>query len=226
MAKFDKKERVVALRCEGFSLNYIAEKVGISKSTASLWCRDIVLTEDQILQLEQNAIKGSYAGRLKGAKANENKRKKVIESYKKEAEEVLSQTSKRDLDMIMVGLYWGEGSKTENRFGFSNSDPAMVAFVVKWLVDIEKISCDDIIPRILINESHESRIQEVLKFWSSLLELPREQFRSTTFIKVKNKKVYENHDRYFGTLMVRVKRSSKLQYKLLERVRVLQNLPG
>jgi orotate phosphoribosyltransferase-like protein len=67
MAKFELKAKVQALRKQGMSLKQIMREVDISKSTASLWCREIVLTEAQRRVLKKKMIEGGHAGRLKGA---------------------------------------------------------------------------------------------------------------------------------------------------------------
>jgi hypothetical protein len=130
--------------------------------------------------------------------------------YKKRASEEIGNLSKKDIKMIMVGLYWGEGSKSDNRFVFSNSDPGMVQLLVQGLQNVWKIHKKDFICRVLINKIHITREDEVLRFWHDLLELHLEQFRSTTFVKVKPKKEYENYNRYFGTLKVSIRKSSHL----------------
>ena len=50
-AKDDLRETAVAMRKEGRSYRDIREVVGVSKSTLSLWLRDLPLTEDQRLAL-------------------------------------------------------------------------------------------------------------------------------------------------------------------------------
>ena len=67
MAKTIQKEIALKLRAKGESVNVIARKVGVSKSTASLWVKDVILTIEQLESLRQNSIKGSERGRIKGA---------------------------------------------------------------------------------------------------------------------------------------------------------------
>ena len=61
----------------------------------------------------------------------------------------------------------------------------------------------------------QSREKIVLKFWSGLLGLPDHQFRKVVFIKVKNKKVYENHNSYYGVLALRVRKGTSPKYLAL-----------
>lgn len=55
------RESAQQLRRDGHSLNEIVQRVPISKSTASLWVRDIELTPDQLQRLRDNS--GHRAGR-------------------------------------------------------------------------------------------------------------------------------------------------------------------
>ena len=159
--------------------------------------------------------KGQYQGILKGAEANKIKRLSQINNYYKQGKTIFQSISEGNLDLMCHMLYWAEGSKSKNRFGFSNSDPQMILLMKKWLIENENINPEDIMPRLLINQIHELRIHKVLSFWSSLLELPREQFGKPFLVKTINKKVYENHDDYYGVIMLRVRKSSQLQYKML-----------
>lgn len=70
------------MRKEGWSLKDIAGSLGVSKSTVSLWCRDIILTEEQARLLKEGNIKGGMKGRVLGAEGN--RRKKGRESRRPE----------------------------------------------------------------------------------------------------------------------------------------------
>jgi hypothetical protein len=59
MAKPDEKEAARALRRKGLSINEIAAQLGVSKSSASLWVRDLKLSNDQRLVLKTRAQPGS-----------------------------------------------------------------------------------------------------------------------------------------------------------------------
>jgi hypothetical protein len=42
--------------------------------------------------------------------------------------------SSRDIHMLGLGLYWGEGYKRGSReLGFTNSDPLIARFFIRWL---------------------------------------------------------------------------------------------
>ncbi len=54
-----------------------------------------------------------------------------------------------------------------------------------------------------------------MNYWSDLLELPIEQFGNPVLLKMKQKKVYENYDEYYGVLSLKVRKSSDLKYRIL-----------
>ena len=216
MSKFELKNKVTALRRRGLSIKEISNNLALSKSTVSLWCRDIILTGKQVRRLRQKMLDAGHTGRLKGAESNHKKKIASIELGKVWAKDQFGYLSKREFFIAGIALYWAEGSKSyNNQLSFINSDPEMIIFMHKWFITFFDIDSEDIIARIFINEIHKSRIAKVLNFWSDLLNLTKDCFRKTIFIKSKQRKVYANHDSYFGQLSLRFKKSSTLRYKIL-----------
>lgn len=215
MAKF--KEKIIAqeLRQQGKSIKEIAKLLGVSKSSVSIWCRDIVLTAEQIENLQKRmGTKGSYEARLKGAKIQHERRLQQIKQLQEEGLKMIDSLSKRDLLLIGAALYWGEGMKKEGRARLGNSDPAIIQFMVNWFQSIWGIPKDQLTPSILINEIHKNRVHQVEQYWSDLLNIPLTQFTKTVFIKAKNKKIYKNFQDHYGTLIVSVRKGSNLRHKI------------
>ncbi|NOY35928.1 MAG: hypothetical protein GXP44_03395 [bacterium] len=221
MAKFEKRLEARELRRKGRSINFIAEKLGVSKSSASVWCRDLKLTKVQSERLMKNAIKAGHKGRMMGAEMNRRKKEEAIALYRQSAKKEIGKLSKRDFLIAGIALYWGEGSKN-NKFTFVNSDPEMILFMFKWLQEIMKVKKEEFMPRIFINEMHKPRAGKVLRFWSSLLKIPEKQFGNIIFLKMKQKKVYENYDSYFGVLALGARNSANLKYKVLGFIEALK----
>ncbi len=224
MAKFEIKIKARELRRTGASILEIARKFGVAKSTVSLWCRDILLTEDQTRILLQDKSLAVSSGRLLGAEANRQKRTQSIEAGKKWSRALLGSMNQRDLLITGIALYWAEGSKTDRRFIFVNSDPAMILVMYAWIRNFFDIKKEAIMPRLSINEIHKPRIQKVLEFWSNLLELPVEQFGSPWFIKVKVNKVYDNYDTYYGILRLGIRDAAPFKYKMLALIDLLSEI--
>ena len=76
MKLWEKKELAQQLRRKGLSYKEILEQVPVSKSTISLWCRDIELT------LEQKERLKAKRGSLRGAKVQQVRRIAETEQIK------------------------------------------------------------------------------------------------------------------------------------------------
>jgi len=222
MAKTKEKNKAIELRRKGSSIKDIAKRIKIAKSTVSLWCRDIELTSEQIERLCQKRIKGGYPGRIKGARMQYERRIKKIKKYNKEGIKQVGKLSNRDLLIAGLALYWGEGSKKTRSVSLSNSDPKIIKFAIKFLKRIFNIDKNRLSAYIGINQLHESRVEEVENYWSKITGIPREQFTKTTLIKAKNKKNYSNFSVHYGTITIKVRKSSDLYYRIMGLIKGLR----
>jgi len=215
MAKYEQRIRARIMRREGISIVVIARKLNVSKSAVSLWCRDILLSSKQIEQLKKQ--KGSIMGRWMGAESNRKKKRDAINYANDWGEQHIKKISKRELLLIATALYWSEGSKSDSTSGFIfvNSDPEMVLVMKLFLVNVLKISHEDIVCSIQINRIHEKRISTVLSFWKKLLDLRNSQFRKPYYVNTKVNKVYDNYDNYYGVCRLVVRKGKNLKYKML-----------
>ncbi len=224
MAKSNERNRAIELRRKGQSIKEIAKKIGVSKSSASIWCRDIVLTKAQVKKLHESMVKGSYAGRMKGARMQYERRLKVIEAANINGRAEIGSLSKRDLLISFISLYWGEGSKKSRQFAINNSDSEMVKFIINALKKLWGIKKERFVLTIGINEIHRGRDREVVNYWSRVTGIPKDQFRKTIFIKAKNKKHYDNFRKHYGTVTVKLKKSSDIYYKTMGLIKGLVQL--
>ncbi len=229
MVKYVLRIKARKLRQKGKPLNEICRRLAVSKSTASLWCRDIIFSERLMSKIEQSHIVKTSKGRLLGAKMNKDKRRSAIKEADEFGVKSVGIVSKRELSLIATALYWSEGSKSEHStsFQFVNSDPQMIVIIKKFLTDVMEIPVSDLVCSIQINKIHKKRINKVLSFWKNLLDLSNEQLRKPYFIDTKISKVYENYDNYYGICRLIVRRSSVLKYRMLGLIKALKTiLPG
>ncbi len=224
MAKILEREKAKKLRKKGFSIGDIANKISVSKSTVSYWCRDITLSPKQIEHIEKQHKKACVGALLTVA---ERRRIERIIQTKKSRERGMADVgkiSKRDLFMIGLALYWGEGYKKGNEeFGFTNSDPKMIEVAIKWLEDIYNVKKDYLILRVSINQTHEKRGSCVVEYWSKITRVPITQFTKTSFIKTKSKKIYPNHDEHFGTLRIKIRKGAGLRRQVLGSISAIED---
>lgn len=216
MAKSLEKQKSLALRKGGYSITEIANTLHISKSTVSIWCRDVILSKDVKEKLHKRMVLAGNAGRMLGAKMNKEKKEKVIADVKNEVFCQMDNISKRDLLMLGIGLYWGEGAKNSKpTFTFVNSDPDSIVLIINWLQTVFAITKSELQLQIYINAKHAHRTDRVHSFWSSYIKIPKKQFRKTVLVYTNTKKVYENEERYTGILHLSVAKSSRIKYKTL-----------
>ena len=118
MAKYSQRAKARLMRKEGISIIVIARELGVSKSSASKWCRDIALTEEQFERLRKSKGISLKTGQRMGAETNKNKRLDAIELANVWGKKIVKNISKRELLLIATALYWSEGSKSDRTSGF------------------------------------------------------------------------------------------------------------
>lgn len=215
MAKSKEKLEARVLRRNGESIGLIAKKVGVSKSSVSLWCGDIVLTREQRERLVENDRRGGAVGRSRAAISIKNERLSRLAEYMHKGERMIGQMSARDIFIAGVALYWAEGNKKNRRLVFSNSDPLMIKLLIKWFVECLGIPRTDIYCKVGINQIHKDRVAMVEQYWSEVCGIPLTEFRRVSLKKVNSVKVYENIEEHYGTLNLIVKKSTNLNYLIL-----------
>lgn len=215
MAKSKEKNKALELRQKGMSVGDIAKRIGIAKSTVSLWCRDIELTPAQTQRLHEKWVRGSYSGRMKGARMQYRQRLERMAMFQKQGMDLVGKLSDRDILVAGTALYWGEGDKKGRQVKITNSDPKIIKFILKWFKQVCKIGRDRITLYVIINEIHRNRVRKVEEYWSRITGIPRNQFTKTTLIKAKNKKNYKNFPVHYGTLTIRIKKSTNLHHQII-----------
>ncbi len=226
MAKF--KERILArkLRNKGKSIKNISQLLGVSKSTVSLWCNDIFLSDLQKDHLNQISIKAVKSGSLI---ANENKKRERLERvklYESIGIKKINKLSKRELFLVGAALYWAEGGKNQRKVVFINSDPKMILLLVRWVIKCLNIPKERLILRVEINEIHKERLNIVEKYWSNLIKIPINQFRKASLKHSQVKKIYKNNSNYFGSLQLTISKGTNLNYEILGYIEGLASAVG
>ena len=170
--KVEEQIRARELRSEAWTLREIAEELGVSKSSASLWCRDV----EFIPKPRNRGHSGHKPHPLHVRKLEE------IEHCRVEAEQLIGALSERDLLMFCLALYAGEGSKTEGSVIFANSDPLLIAVFISWLRSFFMVDEGRLRMKIYLHSDLD--LAESTKFWSEVSKIPVEQFRTPYRVKV------------------------------------------
>src|SRR3989344_872017 len=109
--------------------------------------------------------------------------------------------SEKQLKTIGKILYWGEGYKTEKSKGidFANSDPQMISIFLNFLRKICGISEPRL--RILLYCYADQDVKYLIKFWSSLTNVPENQF-SRPYVRINHNSITKNRMKY-GLIHIR-----------------------
>ena len=175
--KAEEKKLARKLRKKGWSLNEIRHKLRVAKGSISIWVRDIELTLKQKQRLSEKGIKKEVIEkRRKTRLKRENARRQIIID---EAKNELRSFSKRDLWLIGIALYWGEGSKTlRSGVQFSNSDPRSIQLMMQFFRKICNVPKNKF--RGHINIHPHLNVKKAEKYWHNTAGIPLNQFYKTS----------------------------------------------
>ncbi len=173
--KTKEREKARALRRKGQSVRAIAKEINCSKSSVSVWVRDITLTPGQIekLKFAQDRARAKAANhpnssRLRWARI----RQEASNNAKKE---IPKRSSLEDLKLIGASLYWAEGYMASWRsFVFANSDPTMIKLMKRFLVEICNVPTKKFRGRVNIHPHLD--INSAQKYWTKVSQIPLRQF--------------------------------------------------
>ena len=208
------KKEAIRLRKKGFSYSEIVARIPVSKSTLSLWLRHIKLTKKQ----KQRIARKKKLGQLKGAAIRRKNRILVTKKIKRKSANQIGKIKKKELFLIGVVLYWGEGSKERKRSSqveLGNTDPKLINLFLKWLKEICGVKKDRIVFRIHIHENSKNNIDKVKKYWAKVTGFPERNFQKIVWKKHKIKTIRKNiNSNYYGLLSVKVRRSANLNREI------------
>jgi len=149
----------------------IAAALEVSVGSAYLWTKDIELTAEQ----NTANLRGP-----RGPHNPEHVRKRALAwaarcRSRRAIDQAIGRAAARSgnpLHLAGCMLYWAEGSKRRNSIQFTNSDPRMVAFFRKFLVEALGLEPAEIHLSINVYTNNGLTLEEIEGYWLDLLELP------------------------------------------------------
>lgn len=191
------KQKAIDLRKQGYSYSYISGVTFVPKTTLSDWLTNIPFKPNRHTI---NTIGKALAA--SGAKKHLIK----VESLNKaklQAEKDIKNISKRDLLMLGLGIYIGEGTKSNNITRIINSDPKIIKLAVRWFKEIFGVGARHI--RVTLHLYPDNDERECINFWSKSTGIPANQFQQTSVDRRENKKISKRGKLKFGTAHVSVR---------------------
>jgi vacuolar-type H+-ATPase subunit H len=175
------------LREKGWSIREISQEIKCAKSSISGWVRDIPLTSKQIERLDdkQDKARAKAAEHPNSLKAKYKRiRQEIIDNA---ASEINRYPSREVLKFAGACLYWAEGSKASvNMVNFSNSDPAMIALMMKFFRKVCKVCDHKFRGMVHIHPHLDGKRAE--QFWSQVSGIPLAQFHKLQYAQSKASK--------------------------------------
>lgn len=183
------KERALFLRSQGKSYKDILAEVPVAKSTISLWCRDIPLSEEQ-----RKCLSSRWDTQRLGIKAIQKmfwgKRCDAFQKGVKMAQNI------RDNEFIAgLMLHWAEGNK-KNNAGIANSDARVIRLMVAWFEKYFHVKRASLTIHLHLHSGQDE--EKMKKYWSTLTGVPRKNFIKS-FIKPEGSG-YRKNILYNGTV--------------------------
>ncbi|MDJ1136560.1 hypothetical protein [Streptomyces iconiensis] len=210
-AKDDQRARARELRRAGMTYDQIELELGVSKSSISLWVRDLPKPAPRTPE-EASAI--ARRGWERTLELRDEQRHRTRSAATAE----IGTVSDRELFLIGVGLYWAEGTKSKpyrrsENVSFVNSDPDMIRLHLAWL-DLLEVESKRRRFHVMIHESADVEAAE--NYWADLAGVPRSALMKTVLKKHNPKTARKNvGDDYRGCLTVRVLQGAEL-YRRIE----------
>lgn len=171
--KIKEKLKAIELRSKGYSLNEIVEKVGVVKSSVSVWVRNIPLSD----KAKRRLLTKIKLGQLISAENKRQRTQKIIDNYRRQAiREVARKNPDKIYKKIMCSLlYWCEGLKDYYKgVYFANSDFRLVKTFLQLFR--ESFDLDEKRFRACIHLHQYHNPQKQLKFWADITKIPQNQF--------------------------------------------------
>jgi hypothetical protein len=210
-AKDGMRAKARELRLQGWTYDQIEAELGCSRSSVSLWVRDLPRPQSRYTPEEQQALMREGLARKRAAD------RKGHENTKLAARREIGELTDQELFMAGVALYWAEGAKSKpydrrERAVFLNSDPGVIQVYLAWLelLDVDRSRLNF---RVLIHESAD--VDAAHRFWADIADIDVSVFAKPTLKKHNPKTVRKNTgDDYHGCLVIGVARSAGLYNRI------------
>ena len=163
--KLAEQRQARRLRRAGLPLAEIAAALGVSKSSVSLWVRDVEFT---------GPVVRSARGRRRDPHALHRRKQGEIERLLEEGRARVGRLSEREFLVAGVALYAGEGTKRDGAVRFANSDPRMIVFFCYWLRRFFEVDESRLRVRLYLHEGLD--LAATIAYWSALTGVPPSQF--------------------------------------------------
>lgn len=175
-------ERVRELKSTGLSLSEISKEVGISRSSASRWSRNVA---NKVSVFDSNNVaKMSLA----------NKQRRVGREFVslKQAHDQYENYKDDGFFLSGISMYWAKGGQSGGLMSFSSSEEDKIQFMIKWVEKYLGVSREKLNFRLILGEIGESELKKSKIFWSTRLKIGESLIKFTINKKAKSENMALN----------------------------------
>ncbi len=214
------REKAISYRKRGYSYGMIAKELGLAKSTLSNWLQRIPYTPNR------EVLRRIGEARMRMA---ENKRRKMlddIQMMKRLAKQDIGELSNRDLFLLGIGLYLGDGEKSRESIRLVNSNPQIIKIAMKWFREVCRLKNENFRPCIHLYP--DTDIEKSLSYWAKIANVPKGQFGKTQIDQRNDKSQKKKRKLPHGTLHLQIKSCGKREFgvslhrKIMGWIRVIE----
>lgn len=198
------RAKATILRRKGWSYVMIAQKLHVAKSTLSHWLREVPYMPNATVR------RRIHEGPARSAMLRHDMKMFNIADVKRRAAGELGKISKRDLWMLGLGLYLGEGGKLYELVRLINSDPDIIRLAMKWFHDTCGIPLKHFTISIHLYPDVSER--QAMQFWSKVTGIPLSQFGKTQMDLRLNKSGKKKRKLPFGTAHIGIRSLGKPEF--------------
>src|SRR3989344_4389292 len=203
--KTERKE-AVRLRLLGHSLNEIAARLGISKSSASVWLSDVKLSK----KAQSTISRKSLLGRQRSAEKHRAQTRAHLDVSASVANSTVAEVNlNKKVSQVICALIYrceGEKSKSDRALTFANSDPGLVATYLNLLRTGFDVNEHKFRVCLHLHDYHNEKTQ--IRIWAKITGIPSAQFLKTYRKPHTGKRTREGYAgcasiRYYDTRLAR-----------------------
>lgn len=214
-AKDEVRARARELRSQGLDYEEIVAALGVSKSSVSLWVRD--MPRPPRLSYEETCKRAAEGVRRYWA-AERPAREARREAVRAAAAAEIGDLTDREILIAGAIAYWCEGTKSKphelrERIVFINSDPGLIKFFLRFLT-AAPVESAQLRFRVYIHETANVAVAE--RFWAGVTDSDPEDFYKAVLKRHNPRTIRKNvGPDYHGCLRIDVLDSATL-YRRIE----------
>lgn len=206
------KQQAIELRKQGYSYNLISEKLGIAKSTLNGWLPGVPYKPNSEV-IARIGLNHARAGESMSAK-----KRASIEKADALGKKDVGKITKRDLFMLGIGVYIGEGSKFGSFIRVINAEPALIVLAIRWFTEVCAVPFENLSIRLHLYPDND--IQTCIHYWSQKTGLGFHQFSKCSIDTREGKKMGKRGKLPYGTAHLSVKSMGNILHGAFLRRRI------